>query len=620
MYFHKLADITANELKHSISDVVISVPGWFSEVQRRAILDAANIAGLNPLRLINDTTAIALGYGITKSDLPDPENPRHVVFVDIGHSNYSVAVVAFAKGELKVKSAAFDRHFGGRDLDLALVQHFAHEFKDKYKIDVLSSQKATFRLATQCERLKKVLSANFEAPLAVENIMNDIDASSKLNREQFESLITELLTRVTNPLQEALQEAGLTAAQIDAVELVGGTTRVPAIKDRIKAFFGNKALSTTLNADEAVARGATFACAKLSPVFKVRNFEFKDIAPYSIKIQWQPSPFDQEEDTELVVFPRGNELPSTKLLTFYRESTFEVEAVYAEPSKLPGTINPWIGKVTAKIDKRDIQGEKIAHVKVKTRLNGNGLLSFEGAYLQEETEEEVPAPMDVDPAAAPNGAPEQPSPPQKKKKVIKRDIPIVPGSRTLDPSILNTLKEQEANMHASDKLIMDTEVNGISIVRGAYMLMSLHRIAKMLSKSMSTICEAKWTTSTLPTSNPPRRRSSLPRYKMRRTGSTARKEKTLPSQHTLPSSIISTLSEIPSPNDTKRLNNVHKQSANCAKRLIFTTRKRHPMTSVSPISTRRTNKPLSRRLPPFRNGSMIRSRDKRRGPRTSIPS
>ena len=259
-YLGKLRDTAAMELKQAVSDVVIAVPGWYSDIQRRALLDAARIAGLNPLRLINDTTAVALGYGITKSDLPEtPESPRHVCFVDIGHSNYSVAVVAFSKGQLTVKSTAYDRNFGGRDFDYALVQHFSEEFKMKYKIDVLSSPKAVFRLSAGCERLKKVLSANAEAPLNVESLMNDVDASSSMKREQFEQMTDHLLKRVATPLEEAINKAGLTIEQIDAVELVGGCIRVPAIKDRIQAFFPGKTLGLTLNQEEAVARGATFA-------------------------------------------------------------------------------------------------------------------------------------------------------------------------------------------------------------------------------------------------------------------------------------------------------------------------------------------------------------------------
>src|ERR1700691_1235172 len=117
MYLGKIRDITAMELKTGVTDIVIAVPGWYTDIQRRAMLDAASIAGLNTLRLINDTTAVALGYGITKSDLPEADNPRHVVFVYVGHSGLSVSVIAFSKGQLKVLSTAYDRNLGGRDID-----------------------------------------------------------------------------------------------------------------------------------------------------------------------------------------------------------------------------------------------------------------------------------------------------------------------------------------------------------------------------------------------------------------------------------------------------------------------------------------------------------------------
>jgi len=449
MYFGKLRDIAAAELKAGIQDVVISVPGWYTDIQRRATLDAAAIAGLNTLRLINDTTATALGYGITKSDLPDAENPRHVAFVDIGHSSLSIAIVAFSKGQLTVKSTAYDRNLGGRDIDLALVNHFAEEFKTKYKIDVMSNPKAVFRLTAGCEKLKKILSANAESVLNVENIMNDVDASSFITREQFETLIADVLNRIPAPLERAVQDSGLTLEQLDAIELVGGTTRIPAVRTHILSAFPGKSLSTTLNQDEAIARGATFACAQLSPTFRVRDFSIQDISPYPIKVQWAPEPTDTDEDTELLVYPKGNVIPSTKVLTFYRKESFELEAVYAEPELLPGGINPWIAKFTAKEVPADPKGD-LTLVKVKTRLNLHGALSFETAYVEEVEEKEEPAAMDVD-------STEPPAPPKKKRLVKKKEIPFIATSSSLDKSKIEELKEQENQMHASDKLVMDTE-------------------------------------------------------------------------------------------------------------------------------------------------------------------
>lgn len=443
MYLGKLRDIAANEIKSGVSDVVIAIPAWFNETQRRAVLDAAQIAGLNCLRLMNDTTAVALGYGITKTDLPeDEENPRHVVFVDVGHSNMSVSVVAYSKGRLAMKATAFNRHLGGRDIDYALVQHFAEEFKGKYKIDVMSSPKARFRLAAGCEKLKKILSANAEAPLSVESIMTDIDASSKLKRDQYENLISHVLDGVVGPINEALAESGLTPDQIDAIELVGGSTRIPAVRQRIVSCFPGKTLSNTLNQDEAIARGATFACAILSPVFRVRDFSTVDINYHPIKLQWAKVP--EDDDRELLVFPRGNAIPSTKVLTFHRKEPFEVEAVYAEPVS---GVNPWISKLTAKEvpPPMDANGDSIA-VKVKVKLGLHGTVTFEQVYY-EDIEEKDDTEMDGEGKS------------KKKRFIKKKDISFIVGTSSLDTASVNAWREAENSMHAADKLVSDTEVS-----------------------------------------------------------------------------------------------------------------------------------------------------------------
>lgn len=454
MYLHKLRDTASRELGGSgVSDVVISVPSWFTDSQRRAMLDAADIAGLNPLRLMNDTTASALGYGITKTDLPEPEDPRHVVICDIGHSSYQVAVVAFAKGQLTVLGTAADRNFGGRDFDLALVKHFAEEFKGKYKIDVLSNPKATFRLTAGCERLKKVLSANALAPLNVESLMEDIDATSQLKREEFEQLIAPMLERVAVPLQQALDQSGLTKDQIHSIEMVGGSSRVPALKERVSDYFG-KPLSFTSNQDEAVARGCTLACAILSPVFRVREFQVHDSNMYPVKVTWEKVP-DVDEETELEVFKPNNPIPSTKILTFYRKEPFAIEAHYSDPSQLPAGINPWIGRFQVKGVTPNAQGDH-SIVKIKARLNLHGVLNFESAYVVEEVEKEEEVPVTD---AAP---PAEGEAPKTEKKLVKKmqrkgDLPVVAGINAKDASIVAEYKDKEGQMAANDKLIIDTE-------------------------------------------------------------------------------------------------------------------------------------------------------------------
>ena len=396
MFLSKVKATASAELKQPVSDIVIGVPPWFTDVQRRSLMDAAEIAGLKLLRLINDTTATALGYGITKLDLPSAEEkPRRIAFVDIGHSNYTCSIVEYKKGELAVKSTAYDRHFGGRNFDKALVDHFAKEFKEKYKIDIYTNPKALVRVGTAAEKLKKILSANAQAPISIESLMNDVDVQGIMKREDLEDLIKPLLERVTGPLEQALAEAKLKVEDIDAIEMVGGCTRVPSLKEKISKFF-NKPLSFTLNQDEAVARGCAFSCAILSPVFRVRDFSIHDIVNYPIEFSWEQSPDIPDEDTSLTVFNKGNVMPSTKILTFYRKQPFDLEAKYAKPDQLPGKMNPWIGKFSVKGVKAD-QKDDFMICKLKARLNLHGVLNVESGYYVEDVEVEEPIPEEKEP-------------------------------------------------------------------------------------------------------------------------------------------------------------------------------------------------------------------------------
>ena len=467
MYLAKIRDTAAKETRLAVSDVVISVPPWFTDAQRRATLDAADVAGLKCLRLINDNTAIALGYGITKTDLPEGDTkPRRIVFCDIGYSDYTCSVVEFRKGELAVKSTAYDLHFGGRDFDKALVDHFAVEFKEKFKIDINSNLKAKTRVAAAVEKLKKILSANAQAPLNIESLMDDKDVRGMMKREELEALLQPLLDRVTAPLDQALKEAGLKIEDIDAVEMIGGCTRVPSIKDRISKYFG-KPLSFTLNQDEAIARGCAFSCAILSPVFRVRDFSIHDIVTFPVEFVWEQSPDIPDEDTTLEVFKKGNVMPSTKILTFYRKEPFALEARYSQPQDLPGKINPWIGRfsvkgVQAKADDKD----DFMVCKLKARLNLHGVLNVESGYYVEDVEIEEPVPeakegekkgdaMETDQA---NGTAEpKPATRKVKKQVRKGDLPVSAGTASMDGATKSAALEAENAMFMEDKLVTDTE-------------------------------------------------------------------------------------------------------------------------------------------------------------------
>ena len=486
MFLAKVKQFTSAELGIPVSDCVISCPTWFTDSQRRALLDAAHVAGLNCLRLMNDTTAIALGYGITKTDLPDAsiENhkPRIVTFVDIGHSSYQVAVASFVKGKLSILGTSCDRNLGGRDFDQAIVDHYIKEFDKKYKLDIKSSAKAVFRLRVGAERVKKILSANSVAPYNVESLLDDKDVSAMVNRADFEELCAPLVARLIGPLSAALEKANLTADQVDFVELVGGTSRIPIIKETLAKFFGgsldgpNK-LSTTLNQDEAVARGCAFQCAILSPVFKVRDFSVHDQNTHAIDLIWDasqlPDPKKGEKQiSQMEAFTANNVVPSSKMLTFYRAlrnkelgkagvTSFKLRAEYSDASSLPsGTLKQiaeWsingIKKFPSTIVK---EGDKELYakgtIKVKAKLDGNGLISLESAYQTEEVNavnEDVPATEEPNEASTDNNS--------KSKKVIKRhDLVIESITAGAAADLVTTWLTQEGEMSSSDRLVIDT--------------------------------------------------------------------------------------------------------------------------------------------------------------------
>nr|POE85437.1 heat shock protein hsp88 [Quercus suber] len=462
-FLTKAKETAAAELRLPVSEMVISVPAWYADAQRRALLDAADIAGIKVLRLINETTATALGYGITKLDLPGPEEkPRRTVFIDIGYSNYTCSVCEFRKGELKVISTAYDRHFGGRNFDKAIIDHFRNEFKQNFKIDIYENPKARLKIATAVEKLKKILSANAGAPISYESLMDDKDVKGFLKREELEGLVKPLLDRATVPLEQALAEAKLKPEDIDHIELVGGCSRVPSLKSAIQNFFG-KPLSFTLNADEAIARGCAFSCAILSPVFRVRDFNVQDIVNYPIEFTWEKSPDIPDEDTSLTVFNKGNAMPSTKILTFYRKQPFDLEAKYAKPEGLPGKTNPWIGRFSVKGVKADNKDDFMI-CKLKARLNLHGVLNVEQGYYVEEQEIEEPLPeskdekkdgdaMETDDKAADA----KPKTRKVKKQVRKGDLPLSAGTASLDQTLKDQLSEKEGQMISEDKLVRDTE-------------------------------------------------------------------------------------------------------------------------------------------------------------------
>ncbi|MQL83355.1 hypothetical protein Taro_015825 [Colocasia esculenta] len=373
MLLSHLKQIAEKELESPVCDCVIGIPSYATDLQRRAYLDAAAIAGLRPLRLMHDVAATALGYGIYRAE----GHATHVVFVDVGHSDTQVAVVEFEAGQMRVLSHASDPNLGGRDFDDVLFQYFSALFKEQYNIDVSSNVRASIRLRAACEKLKKVLSANAEAPISIECLMDEKDVKGFIKREDFERLSSDLLERMLVPCKKALADAKLSLDRVQSVELVGSGSRIPAITRMLAGLFKREP-RRTLNASECVAMGCALQCAMLSPTFRVRDYEVQDSFPFSIGFSSGEGPRCTPSS---IVFPRGQPFPSVKVLTFHRTSTFHLEAFYADPNELPRGVPEKISHFT--IGPFQVSHHEKPKVKVRIRLNLHGIVTVESASLIE---------------------------------------------------------------------------------------------------------------------------------------------------------------------------------------------------------------------------------------------
>lgn len=379
MLLTKLKDTSAVALQTQVNDCVISVPSYYTNKERKALLDAAAISGLNVLRLMNETTATALAYGIYKQDLPAPEEkPRNIIFVDCGHSSLQVFACAFNKGKLRMIATASDPNLGGRDIDLVLANYFCKDFQARYKIDAHSNTRAFIRLLAEVEKLKKQMSANSTTlPLNIECFMDDKDVHGEMKRQDMEALCANFFERVEITLRACLDQSKLRPDEIHSVEIVGGSSRIPSIKSLIEKVF-NRVPSTTLNQDEAVSRGCALQCAMLSPAVRVREFSVTDVQSFPINLTWEVS-MGEEGQGEMEVFPLHHPVPFSKMLTFYRREPFTLTAYY--PGNIPYP-DKKIGTWMVKDIKPTAEGES-QKVKVKVRVNLHGLFYVSSASLYE---------------------------------------------------------------------------------------------------------------------------------------------------------------------------------------------------------------------------------------------
>ena len=464
MLLTKLRETTENFTGQAPRDAVISCPSYFTDVQRKCLLDACEIANIKPLKIMNDTAATALGYGIYRSNEFDEKIPSNIAFVSMGHSHFSCTIAQFTKHSLQVLAEITDRTVGGRNLDRLLMEHFAADFAAKNNgLNPLTNVKSRYKIEEAVTKMKKILSANSEAAINIECLLNERDMSAVVKRADLEEMCLPLVPKMTAVIAQALAAAGMTPAEIANVEIVGGCSRIPFVQQAISDAFAGHELSRTLNADECVARGCALQAAILSPMFKVREFGVVDYTHHPICVSWEAgvcggvdSCADEDMDKaeavskRVVVFPRKSPMNVTKVLTFYRNGPFDVVAEYADPEMLPVGTSPILGKFHFAIPSAEVNHK----VKVRAKLTLHGTFSIESANIIEIEEYDEPVVSAVSgdkPAAEGDVNMEQPAPIKKKRE---RKIPIhftasqVAG---LTPEKLQAAIDAESVMNSIDR-------------------------------------------------------------------------------------------------------------------------------------------------------------------------
>jgi molecular chaperone DnaK len=281
MILTKLKTDAESFLGSPVTEAVITVPAYFDDSQRQATKDAGKIAGLEVKRIINEPTAAALAYGLDK----DAKDEKIAVY-DLGGGTFDVSILELGDGVFEVKSTNGDTHLGGADFDRVLVNYFADEFKKEHGIDISKDKAAMQRLRDEAEKAKIELSTTTEVDINLPFLTADADGPKhfehKLSRSKLESLIGDLVDKTAKPCEKALKDAGLKASEIDAVVLVGGMTRMPAVQKKVKEIFGKEPMKG-VNPDEVVAIGAAIQGGVLQG--DVKDVLLLDVTPLSLGIE-----------------------------------------------------------------------------------------------------------------------------------------------------------------------------------------------------------------------------------------------------------------------------------------------------------------------------------------------
>ncbi|MCI8494538.1 MAG: molecular chaperone DnaK, partial [Lachnospiraceae bacterium] len=282
MILQKLKADAENYLGEKVTDAVITVPAYFNDAQRQATKDAGKIAGLDVKRIINEPTAAALAYGL------DNEKEQKIMVYDLGGGTFDVSIIEIGEGVIEVLSTSGDNRLGGDDFDQKITDYMLAEFKKMEGVDLSNDKMALQRLKEAAEKAKKELSSatttNINLPFITATEDGPKHFDMDLTRAKFDELTHDLVERTAVPVQNALKDAGLNASELGQVLLVGGSTRVPAVQEKVKQLTG-KEPSKTLNPDECVALGASIQGGKLAGDEGAGEILLLDVTPLSLSIE-----------------------------------------------------------------------------------------------------------------------------------------------------------------------------------------------------------------------------------------------------------------------------------------------------------------------------------------------
>jgi len=302
----KMKETAESYLGEKVTQAVITVPAYFNDAQRQATKDAGQIAGLEVLRIINEPTAAALAYGLDKKE------GKTIAVYDLGGGTFDVSILEIGDGVFEVKSTNGDTFLGGEDFDMRLVNYFADEFKKDQGIDLRGDKLALQRLKEAAEKAKIELSSAAQTEINLPFITADASGpkhlTMKLTRSKFEALVDDLIQKTVGPCRAALKDAGLTAAEIQEVVLVGGMTRMPKVQEIVKSFFG-KEPHKGVNPDEVVAVGAAIQAGVLQG--DVKDVLLLDVTPLSLGIETLGGVFTRLIDRNTTIPTKKSQVFST---------------------------------------------------------------------------------------------------------------------------------------------------------------------------------------------------------------------------------------------------------------------------------------------------------------------